>query len=269
MASRQEHPTPLDSDIPGGWIETPADPSRHQSYIGSQYNTEDGATSHLNTEDVPTPRATEPSHNAYGTSSGSFYGSTGAGLFSESSPSTAVPSPEAQPTSNTAQGGSLPTEDDAVIQNKNAVLPSLDQKPCREEIVEEPVEKLEQVASDSSSSDNEHEDGYAAIKPAEAAAVRPHLQSKKSQPITEEDLFRTLSRRRTSQAGLSKSNTNATGTGNQEDDEINNLMSKMFGRTRQEHSEEEKTRHQGVIFKHLTGTKILGTKWVECPNAIP
>ena len=71
--------------------------------------------------------------------------------------------------------------------------------------------------------------------------------------MTEEDLFRVLSRRKTGQSnGLSKTNTGATGHSAEEEDEINKLMSKMFGRTRQEASEEEKTRHQGVIFKHLT-----------------
>jgi ABC-type multidrug transport system ATPase subunit len=35
-------------------------------------------------------------------------------------------------------------------------------------------------------------------------------------------------------------------------EEISKLMSRMFGRTRQEESEEEKTRHLGVVFKHLT-----------------
>ncbi|KAK5092697.1 ATP-binding cassette transporter snq2, partial [Cryomyces antarcticus] len=39
---------------------------------------------------------------------------------------------------------------------------------------------------------------------------------------------------------------------NDELEEINKLMSRMFGKTRQEHSEEEKTRHVGVVFKHLT-----------------
>jgi ATP-binding cassette subfamily G (WHITE) protein 2 (SNQ2) len=68
--------------------------------------------------------------------------------------------------------------------------------------------------------------------------------------MTEDDLFRTLSRRRTNEVGgLSKTN---TGASKEEDDEINTLMAKMFGNTRQESSEEEKTRHQGVIFKHLT-----------------
>lgn len=67
--------------------------------------------------------------------------------------------------------------------------------------------------------------------------------------MSREDLFKTLSRRRTSR-------TNTTGGAESSDDEeqreIERLMSRMFGKGRQEHSEEEKTRHVGVVFKHLT-----------------
>lgn len=35
-------------------------------------------------------------------------------------------------------------------------------------------------------------------------------------------------------------------------EEINKLMTRLFGKTRQRHSEEEQTRHVGVVFKHLT-----------------
>jgi ATP-binding cassette subfamily G (WHITE) protein 2 (SNQ2) len=257
MAS-DERPTPLDSDIPGGWIETPADFSRHHSFVGSQYNRDE-----YNTEDVPTPRATETTHstfisNAHHTSSGSYYGGNGAGLFSDSNHSTAVPSPEPEPIihandDHTAQAVVLPVQDHDASHHKEVVSTPVEHETPLQKAVEEPVETQEAVEDTSSDSDNEHGEGYAAIKPAEAAATRPALQSKQSKPMTEDDLFRTLSRRRTSQVGgLSKTNTKATGTGQEEDDEINNLMSKMFGKTRQESSEEEKTRHQGVIFKHLT-----------------
>ncbi|KAG6001354.1 hypothetical protein E4U21_004430 [Claviceps maximensis] len=61
---------------------------------------------------------------------------------------------------------------------------------------------------------------------------------------TEDDLFRVLSRKRT------------TGTDpedeQEESQEIERLMSKMFGKKRQEQSEEEQTRHSGVVFRNLT-----------------
>jgi ATP-binding cassette subfamily G (WHITE) protein 2 (SNQ2) len=246
-------PTPLDSDIPGGWIETPAEPSRQQSFIGSQYTTE-YTTEYNNTEDVPTPRAiehTEPTFisNAFQTSSGSFYGGTGAGLFTDSNHSTAVPSPQSESNADVhnshAMHSSVLTEIHEPSQKKDVPATPTESSTPREEA----VEKLEAVESDSPS-DHDDGSGYAAIKSAEAAPARPHLRSANSKPMTEDDLFRTLSRRRTNEVGgLSKTN---TGASKEEDDEINTLMAKMFGNTRQESSEEEKTRHQGVIFKHLT-----------------
>jgi ATP-binding cassette subfamily G (WHITE) protein 2 (SNQ2) len=251
MASDQR-PTPLDSDIPGGWIETPADFSRSHSYIGAHHNAQE-----LNTEDVPTPRAIEHAQSTYisdalHTSSGNFYGGGGAGLFSDSNHSTAVPSPELEPTphaheNHTTQPVLLPVEHRDVPDHKDVVS-----APAKHVAVE-PVEKLQAVESTSSDSDSEHSEGYAAIRSAGAAAARPQLQSQHSRPRTEDELFRTLSQRRPSQGGgLSKTNTKASGMSQEEDDEINKLMSKMFGKTRQESSEEEKTRHHGVIFKHLT-----------------
>jgi len=63
---------------------------------------------------------------------------------------------------------------------------------------------------------------------------------------TEQDLFRVLSRRRTSATGKSEPELE------EEHAEIEKLMSRMFGKARQAHSEEEKTRHSGVIFRNLT-----------------
>ncbi|OAL35003.1 hypothetical protein AYO20_05718 [Fonsecaea nubica] len=63
---------------------------------------------------------------------------------------------------------------------------------------------------------------------------------------SEDDLFNVLSRRRTSASGKSEAQLQ------EENDEIERLMSRMFGQARQEHSEEEKTRHSGVIFRGLT-----------------
>lgn len=243
-------PTPLDSDIPGGWIETPADSSRTQSYVGSQYNTEDAST----------PRATktaEPTFisHSYQTSSRSYYGGAGAGLFSDSSHSTAVPTPLSDPVGtdggHSVQG--LATAHSEKLDASNSATVNADHGLRQAEIVDEPVEKVEPIEDRPSSSDDDQAEGYAAIKSAEAAPARPQLQSKQSKPMTEDDLFRVLSRRRTNTDGaLSKTNTGVSGTSQEEDDEINNLMSKMFGHTRQESSEEEKTRHHGVIFKNLT-----------------
>jgi len=76
-------------------------------------------------------------------------------------------------------------------------------------------------------------------------AKRPNAQRQGSN-ITEDDLFRALSRRRTN-----ATNQNDPEQG-EEQQEIERLMSRIFGRARQEQSEEEKTRHSGVIFRNLT-----------------
>jgi len=80
---------------------------------------------------------------------------------------------------------------------------------------------------------------------------RPGMSSRASSIKTEVDLFRVLSRRHTSATGKSDAELE------EERAEIERLMSRMFGRSRQEHSEEEKTRHVGVVFRDLT-VKGLG-----------
>jgi ATP-binding cassette subfamily G (WHITE) protein 2 (SNQ2) len=91
---------------------------------------------------------------------------------------------------------------------------------------------------------SEQDQSFAPVKT--TTKSRPKLTGQ----MTEEDFFRTLSRRRTSQTGgLSREQTKED---HEEREEIDRLMSRMFGKTRQEHSEEEKTRHVGIVFKNLT-----------------
>ena len=117
-------------------------------------------------------------------------------------------------------------------------------------------------ASDSRDSqmiENEKEDevgGFAPIKTAlsSKAIDRPGLQKRTSSRVTEDDLFRVLSRRRTNQSGRQGSyvSENEAGAAGEEQAEIERLMSRMFGKDRQAHSEDEKTRHVGVVFRNLT-----------------
>ncbi|KAG6000801.1 hypothetical protein E4U43_001501 [Claviceps pusilla] len=80
--------------------------------------------------------------------------------------------------------------------------------------------------------------------------TREPLQRKRTIQ-TEDDLFRVLSRRRT--AGTSRTGQARSVEDEQEEEqEIERLMSKMFGQKRQEQSEEEQTRHSGVVFRNLT-----------------
>jgi ATP-binding cassette subfamily G (WHITE) protein 2 (SNQ2) len=86
---------------------------------------------------------------------------------------------------------------------------------------------------------------------------RPSMRPKRQ--ITEDELFRSLSYRR---SRPSRQNTRHSSTlshaetaesdDDEEREEIKKLLSRMFGKTRQESSEEEKTRHLGVVWKDLT-----------------
>jgi hypothetical protein len=185
--------------------------------------------------------------NALHTSSRSYYGADGTQLSTASTNSTVVASPEVR----SIQDVTNEQQAKETMSGNAVITPSTPGNDYLQKTTSgDPVE--EHVVLQDDSSDSEHEAGEPSTKPA-AVAKRPGLQSKNSRPMTEDDLFRALSRRMTSQNnGLSKSNTNTSGRSQEEEDEINKLMSKMFGRTRQEASEEEKTRHQGVIFKHLT-----------------
>ncbi|KAI1210634.1 ABC-2 type transporter [Annulohypoxylon truncatum] len=96
---------------------------------------------------------------------------------------------------------------------------------------------------ESSSDESEQTEVEPRFEPIKSTAEQPHLERKQSHARTEDEIFQVLSRRRST----------ASGAESQEDhDEIERLMSRMFGQARQQHSEEEKTRHAGVIFRNLT-----------------
>ncbi|KAF4951054.1 hypothetical protein FGADI_7791 [Fusarium gaditjirri] len=75
---------------------------------------------------------------------------------------------------------------------------------------------------------------------------KPPLEKRKSHR-TEDDLFRVLSRRRTNASTPAEKEDQ-----NEDKEELDRLMSRIFGQKRQEQSEEEKTRHSGVVFRNLT-----------------
>jgi ATP-binding cassette subfamily G (WHITE) protein 2 (SNQ2) len=248
MASNNEGFT--SSHVHADALETHSDISQQQPHhIGSQQQDHDSSVAPSAHNDG-TNNGTFIA-NALHTSSRSYYGGDGTGLSSASSNSTAVASPDAQPSPDARNVVDEPLAQREIDPDAHATEPTISNGYLQTTTSGGPVEEQVVLEHHDDSSDSDHEDGGSAKRTAPAA--RPVLQSKQSKPMTEEDLFRALSRRRTTQAnGLSKTNTGATGHSADEEDEINNLMSKMFGRTRQEGSEEEKTRHQGVIFKHLT-----------------
>jgi ATP-binding cassette subfamily G (WHITE) protein 2 (SNQ2) len=234
-----------------GRTETPPDASQPQSYTGSQQqHTHDGSVA----PNFRNNEATDSTFiaNALHTSSRSYYGGDGTALSSASSNSTAVTSSDARPSPGATHIVDEPSAQRKIESNVASTEPTATNGYLQTTTLGGPPVEEHVVLDHGDSSDSEHEEDGATTKQ-NGSAARPTLQSRQSKPMTEEDLFRVLSRRRTSQTnGLSKTNTGATGHSADEEDEINALMSKMFGRTRQEASEEEKTRHQGVIFKHLT-----------------
>lgn len=92
--------------------------------------------------------------------------------------------------------------------------------------------------------DDQGEREFAAIKSAPPRQTRPSLKARGSSFATEEDLFKALSQRRTRDE--EPQHVHEVG------DEVKRLMSRMFGTARQQHSEDEHTRHAGVVFRNLT-----------------
>lgn len=96
-------------------------------------------------------------------------------------------------------------------------------------------------ATSSSSSDSNDEDSFAPIRSTPSSGPE---RATSGPPLTDEELARTISRRRSHASGHE-------GTG---DDwsQIQRLISRMFGSERKADSEEEKTRHVGVVWRNLT-----------------
>ena len=99
--------------------------------------------------------------------------------------------------------------------------------------------------------------GFAPIKASTSnkADTRPGLQGRSSTgKKTEDDIFRALSKKRTNTSGRQGSYMTGDEAAEVEEEqaEIEKLMSRMFGKGRQQNSEDEKTRHVGLVFQNLT-----------------
>ena len=110
--------------------------------------------------------------------------------------------------------------------------------------------------SDHLNGDEEAEEvgGFEPIKTKDKdTAKRPGMASGTSNNMTEDEIFKVLSRKRTNQSGRQGSHAPSGEEDVEEEQaEIERLMSRMFGKGRQGQSEEEKTRHVGLAFKNLT-----------------
>lgn len=185
----------------------------------------------------------------------------------------ATAAPVSIATPQTAVGSELPPAASSDLSNRDASQPSAEQT-----AVPSPVDSQEATpaggpdtvqngvapvaSSDSSDASVAHEKseinpGYEPIRTTRTAdsAVRGpsmlHRSATGAQSV-EEKLFQVLSQRRTNVSGR-KDSLGGDGIEEGEDQaEIKRLMSRMFGKNRQAHSEEEQTRHTGVAFRNLT-----------------
>ena len=222
MASKGR-PTPLDSGIPGGWPNTPA--AQRSNYL-QRPSGEQSPETHA--EELKT-KVDEPKHSGFmadgeGAAVNARAEADGVGYgFDPNRPSMAPFSINGTAVAS-QEPSELPTEE--VEDRGQMSCPSLD-----------------------------HEEGdFAPIKSLNTErAARPSLYSTPSKRgMTEEDIIRAFSRRPSNRGGEENFSRLTTQSSAEELAEINRLMSRMFGTIRQAQSEEEKTRHLGVVFKHLT-----------------
>lgn len=198
-----ERPTPKDTDVPGGFPETPSE----MMSDGQSTPTPTGYEQHEST----TFSSISSSRNvATGDAASSYVVPHAAVSARKSSSSTILPN-------------------DNGNSNVNSTIEAEQKESPQQSSPDEPI--------------------YEALKTksTEQEQQRPNLE-KRHTFRTEEDLFQALSRKRTNASELSASPGAEAG----EQHEIERLMSRIFGQKRQAQSEEENTRHSGVIFRDLT-----------------
>ena len=165
-------------------------------------------------------------------------------------------------TSNTAfQPSSLESRANSKADPLNAK--SIDKGPASTMDV---VSKDQFLANDADTEDEDEDEDEANPEPeagtfapintqnSSKAAKRPKNPRAGSSRLTEDDLFRVLSRRKTNVSGPAGSRLTEDEVASlaEEKAEIEKLMSRMFGKDRQAHSADEKTRHVGLVFRNLT-----------------
>ncbi|KAF4980544.1 hypothetical protein FZEAL_3479 [Fusarium zealandicum] len=257
-----DRPTPRDEDIPGGYPETPSVYSISQptpARDDAAHQLEAGLLGH---QDSARPAASSR-HGTFGATAGLAGGYLASGGRPQQQPHAEyAPYPterlQDQPPAQTSQyaqdqqrGDNVPYTAAPVgiahDQNSSSstILPQEDATDGKATRSVDVAAEDEPSQSDAPSSSEEPH--FAPLKTQAASdKKRPNLEKKRTQH-TEEDLFRVLTRRKTNAstpAGADEEN--------EEHEELDRLMSRIFGQKRQEQSEEEKTRHSGVIFRDLT-----------------
>ncbi|MCJ1400134.1 hypothetical protein MMC11_003338 [Xylographa trunciseda] len=117
------------------------------------------------------------------------------------------------------------------------------------------LEKANDVDSRPSMEDDERADELGRFEPIKTISTKEQRSgstSTRSGPLTEDEVMRVLSRRRTNTSAGGRKGSNATSAEDgEEQEQISRLMSRMFGQNRQNQSEDEKTRHVGVVWRNL------------------
>ncbi|KAF2837607.1 hypothetical protein M501DRAFT_995567 [Patellaria atrata CBS 101060] len=256
--SKTNDPTPDVEAGPGGWPETPALTLQEQPYVGSSRR-----LSHLGMDSEP--HTVSPQTMAYWnpqldaarsdrglpsdnqtTMDNTYTAATTAAAGTTTLSGPPSPASPIPPHSGSDASTAIPTPEGASSRKEDPLINGgLDDK-----------QDVESIASSISDGHEPRREGYAPIKTTKSGSTprSPLEKSNSKREMNEDDLFRVLSRRRSKGSETRRSSTASTvdPEHDQEQEEIGKLMAGMFGRTRQENSEEEKTRHVGVIFKNLT-----------------
>lgn len=237
MSQNTERPTPSMEDTPGAWPATPAASTPGASRTSSYQSEAPGMRTPVGPavgtaafERLPPKERRSYEHGAAAVPAAGATTALGAAIAAHDE----TPSPAEHRKSE------VPSDTSTVVPSPYETSPGATRAHPTEEIEEPPF-------------DPEEEGRFAAIKAAPSEnPERPKLDKQGSnKPVTEEDLFRSLSRRKSGHSGdMSRAVTQDDQDAEQQ--EIEKLMSRMFGKSRQAASEEEKTRHVGVVWKNLT-----------------
>ena len=233
-------------DVPGMWPSTSANSFRQQ-YI---------APSHLtgsHTQDSVGTEVAQPSE-------GDSHQATATSQNADADPAPAVPSTETQASKKadiTDSSGSSydekPIVKDSSATPNTGLTSAMDAKEIQPDL-ENKGQSSEDADTEDGKDDSDDAGGYAPIKTTTTnqSRRRPGAASRASTKAST-GLLKTLSRKKTyddeeEQQALTPQHTHT----NEEMAEIERLMSRMFGRNRQAQSEDEQTRHVGLVFKNLT-----------------
>ncbi|KAF9880246.1 ABC-2 type transporter [Colletotrichum karsti] len=228
-----EKPTPRDTDIPGGFPETPS--LAPASNLRSPEN-ETGSSGQVTSPgDLEANRQNHPPSYFHLPRKSNWNSVENSAVRRTSSSTTTT-------VAASANGN----------RDFNEAVPAVTTDRNESNTTSRTLQSQQEVANESgASSTYSHEASpaeeaqFAPLKTNNTNMQRPQAK-RQGTSMTEDDLFRALSRRRTNA-------TNQSGAEQEEEQqEVERLMSRIFGRARQEQSQEEKTRHSGVVFRDLT-----------------